>query len=444
MANAQLRVDQSIHIILAVVLSFVLGLAGVLHSLNHWRQVRKGQERRVMSAAMLVAPQAAALLRRHIDDPLHAWTRALKQTPSICLVAIHDKSGQIRAIETSSPVLARKAVWSKGVMSGLYEPATWNLTDGKGKEVFGASVPIIGAPGESPAGQLTMAFLADEEIAESGLPWWEFYLPMFAITLFAWRLGQRQIVRLVIQPFGHLGRLAAQDTSDLPVDRDDQIGLLAKQFKKLHTEIGHWREQAQKLELTLERKVESQTKGYLKEMRRIAVEIEIDPLTGTKNRRVIDSVFAPLVKDHIKRNVDLAVVIFDVDNFKIVNDTLGHSAGDDLLKFLGQLFTKAVRENDLAVRMGGDEFALILPETTARQAAHIARRLTALFGQIVKTLPEMGVAPSLSAGVAGLVMTKSTTGKQLLQAADEALYLAKGSGKSHVELAQPAPAEAAT
>jgi diguanylate cyclase (GGDEF)-like protein len=129
------------------------------------------------------------------------------------------------------------------------------------------------------------------------------------------------------------------------------------------------------------------------------------------------------------------VAVLDVDNFKNLNDSLGHAAGDELLVFLGELLRRAVRETDLAIRMGGDEFALVLPETDLEKAVEIVRRLTALFGQMVRTLPPIECRPSLSVGVAALRSTGARSGKELLRAADTALYQAKQRGKARVETA---------
>lgn len=442
MTDPRLNVNQSIVATIGLVLSIVVLAAAILYTVGDWRQAIRYEQQCVLSAADVLAPQVAPLLGRQSDESVRTWARSIKASPSVCLVAVHDKNGRIRAIEADSPILAKRAVWLKDAMTGRYRPAPWRLTDTEGDVVYGAIVPITARPGEPPVGQLTLAVRVDASVSAARPNWWGFCLPLLAAAIFAWRLGHTQLVRLVVEPFVRLGRLIRRGSSDFPANRDGQVGQLAKELQKLRSEVDHWRQQAKELERTLERKVESQTKGYLKEIRKIALEAEIDPLTGLKNRRIIDAHLERLVANHIKGGADLAVVMLDVDNFKTYNDTLGHAAGDGLLIFIGQLLGKGIRENDLAVRLGGDEFVLVLPETGFQEAAEIARRLTALFGQMAKTLKPTGKMPSLSAGVASLDMTSAKSGKELLRAADDALYQAKANGKADVVVAQPAVTDA--
>jgi len=435
MRATRLRVDQSIFLTTGATLGVVLVVAWLLYGLAHWRHTRKSLEHRALSSAILAAHQAGPLLQRRIDDPLHSWARALKSIPSVRLVAVHDKNGELRSIETSSPALAKRAVWSDDVMAGLYKPATWHLTDKDGMEVCGAMVPIFMPRDRAPAGQLTMAFEVVSPTFPAVSPWWGFFIPLTAVALLAWRYANRRLYRQVVEPFSRLGRRARRGGGELPVDRDDQLGQLAKVFAKLHEQIDHWREEAARLEVSLGKKLENQTRDHMRELRKAAREAEIDPLTGLNNRRVIENHLEQVVYEHLSQGLDMAVAMIDVDNFKAFNDALGHPAGDELLGFVGQLLSKSIREDDLAVRLGGDEFGLILPMTSAERAGQMIHRIIALFGQAAKTLPSVGEPPSLSAGVAGLRQTKATSGKNLLRAADRALYRAKHTGKSRVIVA---------
>jgi diguanylate cyclase (GGDEF)-like protein len=354
------------------------------------------------------------------------------------LVAVHDKKGDIRAIETDSAALAKRAVWALDVTAGLFKPKQWKVTDERGREVFGVMLPVRLKGEKAPIGQLTIAFKGDDPDFAAAGPWWGFYGPLLLVALIAWWLGYRLLFRDVVEPFRRMGRLGAQIGSDLPVGRDDQLGALAKAFTKLHEEIDHWRGETKRLELTLDRRVESQTKDYLKDLRRVTREAGLDPLTGLYNRRILRTDFEQIVAEHVGSGADLSVVMIDVDNFKEFNDALGHAPGDELLSFIGKLLSKAIREKDLAVRFGGDEFALILPDARPDEAERIAQRLAALFGQFIKTLPATKPTLSLSAGVAGLKQVGVTTGSDLLRAADEALYQAKAGGKGHVVVAESA------
>ena len=443
MSSSRWQLHQSVLLISGAMLGALLLAACLLHGLSRRSAERRHQEGRALAAASMVACQAGPPLLRRIDDPLHDWTRHMKARPGVRLVAVHDERGQIRSIETDSAVLAKQAVWFESVMVGPYEPATWHLEDGQGVRVCGATVPVFVDATQPPVGHLTMAFVAGEMTSAASSPWWGVYLPLAAVAVFLWWLGLRLTCKRVVDPFRELGSHIRRGGQDLPVDRDDPVGELARIFSRLHEQIDHWRGKSQKLRLNLEKKLETQNKDHLKHLGKAMRDAELDPLTGLGNRRVVDGHLDRIVAEHLRRKRDLAVVMLDVDNFKHFNDRLGHPAGDELLAFVGELLGRAIRHEDLAIRYGGDEFMLILSGTSADEAARMAQRLTALFGQIVKTLPRVRPAPSLSAGVAGLQTTGATSGSDLIVAADESLYQAKATGKGQVIIAEPAPPPAA-
>ncbi len=173
-------------------------------------------------------------------------------------------------------------------------------------------------------------------------------------------------------------------------------------------------------------------------LRRAEDRATMDALTGLRNRHFLESELGPLFDRQRGARRDLAAVVFDVDNFKPLNDTRGHEAGDDILRFLGELLRAAIRPTDFAVRMGGDEFLLLLPDVNTRQANSIAERIVRLFAQYAGRLGQ-SPAVSLSAGIATLRSTEGADGGELLAAADAALYRAKGQGKNSVSTAEDAP-----
>jgi diguanylate cyclase (GGDEF)-like protein len=146
--------------------------------------------------------------------------------------------------------------------------------------------------------------------------------------------------------------------------------------------------------------------------------------------------FEPIFKAQAEAGLDLSVVMIDVDNFKLLNDTLGHKAGDELLKFIGELLKSGLRQGDVAVRYGGDEFVLILPSARAEDAERVAQRTIAMFGQQAKLI-EVERKPSMSAGVASLHKHRAPTAEGLWRMADEALYESKRSGKAQVRVYDP-------
>lgn len=153
-----------------------------------------------------------------------------------------------------------------------------------------------------------------------------------------------------------------------------------------------------------------------------------DALTGLANRRAFD--------DEIQKHFDLfkshatpaALMMLDIDYFKKLNDTYGHLAGDDVLKSTAGLLAKAVRSGDIVSRYGGEEFAVILPQSTAMTVLRLAGQLRETFSQVKPTINGKAVSISASAGMASLLPNDSI--KTWIRRADDALYHAKSKGRN--------------
>ncbi|MCH8146570.1 MAG: GGDEF domain-containing protein [Planctomycetes bacterium] len=155
----------------------------------------------------------------------------------------------------------------------------------------------------------------------------------------------------------------------------------------------------------------------------------IDPLTGLRNRRFLDQELEPLVVSQRSRGKDLCGVMIDLDNFKLYNDSCGHQAGDELLKFVGELLSGSLRPEDHAIRVGGDEFLLLLPGVGSDGAIQVVERVRRLFAQFTHLSPGGG-GVSMSAGIATVKTNGCSTGRELIAEADKALYHVKKNGKS--------------
>jgi diguanylate cyclase (GGDEF)-like protein len=127
--------------------------------------------------------------------------------------------------------------------------------------------------------------------------------------------------------------------------------------------------------------------------------------------------------------------MLDIDRFKQINDTYGHTNGDEAIRFLARSVRNTVRSVDVIARFGGDEFVILLPETTIAHAAQIAERLRSLVAGNVLAVNEAQIRLSLSLGVAG-----ASSGAEvekidvLLDRADLALYAAKQAGRNQVQV----------
>ena len=163
-----------------------------------------------------------------------------------------------------------------------------------------------------------------------------------------------------------------------------------------------------------------------------------DPLTGLHNRRMLDRHLPALVDRARRMGLGMAIVMLDLDHFKCLNDTLGHAAGDDFLRTVGQLIRSSMRSDDLAFRYGGDEFAVVLHDGGEEAARRLARRLTFLVDGVARSI-RIPKPLGISAGVALLSREGDTGAEGLLDAADRDLYRAKAVRREGLA---PAPADA--
>jgi diguanylate cyclase len=158
-----------------------------------------------------------------------------------------------------------------------------------------------------------------------------------------------------------------------------------------------------------------------------------DALTGALNRRGLDQTLGREIARAQRSGQKMSVTMIDLDFFKSVNDLFGHEAGDQLLIHFTGLIRSVLRKSDAVVRYGGEEFALILPETDARGALFVLGRLQ----QVVKKTPLMyngrEIATTFSAGVAELQAEEN--GHALLRRADDAVYAAKRAGRDCIRTA---------
>ena len=162
-------------------------------------------------------------------------------------------------------------------------------------------------------------------------------------------------------------------------------------------------------------------------------ELKLDPLTNIFNRRAFDTSIARFMKIHFMLKQQISLVMIDVDNFKSINDVCGHATGDAVLKAVAGVLSRAfVRKNDLITRFGGDEFAVILPDTSIEQSkVSIERFLSGARTVQIAELPE-SISISCSAGCTEIA--DGDTVESLIARADEALYAAKKAGRNCLKI----------
>jgi diguanylate cyclase (GGDEF)-like protein len=165
-----------------------------------------------------------------------------------------------------------------------------------------------------------------------------------------------------------------------------------------------------------------------------------DPLTGTLNRSGLQLAFARLAVLRTPVRVsDVSVLVVDLDHFKAVNDTHGHTAGDDVLRTFASVALNELRSIDTLARQGGDEFVILLPRTGLDDAVMVAQRIRKAFSERSASIAGLQVRPTLSIGVAaGDAATEGLDA--MLHRADVALYRSKRDGRDRVSGAGPATA----
>ncbi|NVL57508.1 diguanylate cyclase, partial [Pseudomonas syringae pv. actinidiae] len=161
-----------------------------------------------------------------------------------------------------------------------------------------------------------------------------------------------------------------------------------------------------------------------------------DPLTNLINRRGFNQIFAEKLLEHTHSKGMLAVMFLDIDHFKRINDSLGHDAGDELLKVIAERIRSATRVQDVVARFGGDEFCILLSIPDYEEARHLAHRVMDKMKETI-ALAGRRMVMTTSIGIAVFPRDGSTC-DELLKHADLALYQSKGNGRNRVNFFSPA------
>lgn len=158
----------------------------------------------------------------------------------------------------------------------------------------------------------------------------------------------------------------------------------------------------------------------------------IDGLTGLSNFRFFNELLASEISRSARYKKNFSLLMLDIDNFKTVNDKKGHQAGDEILKSVSQILKDVSRNTDLVSRYGGDEFAIIIPETKKSKALPFAERiLNEIKNFHAEKADSKETAITVSIGIAGFAEDAETE-EELIKIADKALYKAKNSGRNTI------------
>lgn len=171
------------------------------------------------------------------------------------------------------------------------------------------------------------------------------------------------------------------------------------------------------------------------ELEKSKKEANTDPLTGLFNRRVFESIYHQFVEE-CDDSDELALIIMDIDKFKVFNDTHGHLLGDQILKFVGQLLKKECKDPIVAVRFGGEEFALLCPSYCIEKAQQVAENIRVKLSAIPFSNKRTGKKiPPVTASFGVAIKKREEVLANIIDRADQALYAAKNAGRNQVMLA---------
>ena len=213
--------------------------------------------------------------------------------------------------------------------------------------------------------------------------------------------------------------------SQILQEANEELGNLVYSYEQLLMNFKEEKEKAEKLAKELQEKNEK--------LRTLSVR---DGLTNLYNHNYFQESLELEISRTNRQNQSFSLIMFDLDNFKILNDTHGHRIGDIVLQSIGSVVLSLIRKNDIAARYGGEEFTIILPETHLKGAVILAERVRKTIEELEISAPKAKINVTVSVGVVSYQANgKRKTKAQLIDAADAAMYHAKQTGKNKLSVA---------
>lgn len=388
------------------------------------RQAKQMVLEHVRLCAASLTPAAGGALTPAVDRLRAAY-------PALLAIGLLDTQGDVRTVYPEGGTY-RTAMQALAGAHG--QPRLLSVrAHGQTVPAGGAVVPLTGV--HEAAARRVAVLVRVPAFAES----WYLALTVFGLVMvIVLQYGAGTLTRWfergVSRPLRRLASAVTESPVDgavFPPDACGELQQIALEVNDLVRELTSARSRAARVQRDAEWKLKESEAGFDRQLRRAREEATVDSLTRLRNRAFLERELEGIFAAQQVRGDDLAAMMIDVDYFKQLNDACGHKAGDDVLRFMGELLRGATRPSDVAIRYGGDEFLILLPGTSQTQAQAVAERVVRLFAQYAATLAG-GVPLSLSAGVASLRQHQPASGSDLVHAADEALYLAKRDGKNGV------------
>ncbi len=222
----------------------------------------------------------------------------------------------------------------------------------------------------------------------------------------------------------------------LAVRDNGEMGYLITAFNDMASQLIVSRQALIDANIQLEKRVANRTHELEVAAHKLEVMASTDTLTGLANRRAWDLEMERRFSAAIREGRELICLALDLDNFKKVNDSLGHKVGDQVLMAASEAIRTSLRDDDFSARLGGDEFVILLDMDRRDVAESVGRRIQTRFQESCTSIVGQGYKgepPSVSIGMALRKATSAHTAEELLCFADRALYIAKEAGKGRLQ-----------
>ncbi|MBI4719728.1 MAG: diguanylate cyclase, partial [Chitinivibrionia bacterium] len=255
---------------------------------------------------------------------------------------------------------------------------------------------------------------------------------LFICTLFI--LFALKIIHSILRPVRALADGAKKVKEgmvgvNIQAGSDDEVGLMISTFNEMAKDIS-----LAKVELQAKNKILNTQNETLQDMNEKLERLSVtDGLTGLFNHRHFWNLLnSELTRANLYKG-DIALIVLDVDDFKKVNDQFGHSVGDLLLQSIANTVKETIRETDIASRYGGEEFAILLPDTNHEGVLKVAEKIRSAIASIPFKVPDTGITTRVTVSIGISVFDGNR--RDFFNAADRALYISKSKGKNQVNFA---------
>ena len=413
--------------------------AVTITSFYFWQQWRDDQQqlraqgRTVLAMlAELSAPALAAQNKTSIDQIL----AGIASDTDIAYVAVHDQKGTVVAERRIATALGGEP------LPALQVEASPARTEAPVERMIGGlrfvelATPVAASGGGPLIGYMRLGLSSDRQ-QQSLRNHLLGALTVVGLLVVIAVIATLLLTRRLVAPMRRLMRAARAVGSGrldvyVPAKSADELGLLTHTFNHMTQRLAESQGEVANYQRTLEEKVTQRTKELEVATQHAYKLAQHDILTGLPNRSLLNQRLRQILAQALRDSTQVACLFLDFDNFKRINDTLGHDAGDQLLQAIAQRLTKAVRESDTVARLGGDEFVLVLPSLGAADATY---EVMAVISRVRESFKEpfrlSDQIPTLtcSIGVA-IYPVDAPDAVTLIKQADTAMYSAKESGRN--------------